>query len=115
MENQVYHIQQLLVDELDNCKEKENKYTKEYIKEIQDAYKQEDIVMKMLQTIDKGKQRVEEEVFLYKPYDVDKFRSKIPELQFIQDKVDNLKKYMKYMQSPVKMMPFYPPPCCGNH
>ena len=32
MENQAYHIQQLLVDELDNCKEKGNKYAKEYIK-----------------------------------------------------------------------------------
>ena len=34
MENQAYHIQQLLVDELNNCKEKGNKYAKEHIKEI---------------------------------------------------------------------------------
>ena len=34
MENQAYHIQKLLVDKLDSCKEKENKYTKEHIKEI---------------------------------------------------------------------------------
>ena len=61
MENQAYHIQQLLVDELDNCKGKGNKYAEEYIKEIQDTYKQEDIVMKMPQNINKGKQRVEEE------------------------------------------------------
>jgi len=46
IENQVYHIQKLLVDELDNCKEKGNKYTEEYIKEIQDAYKQENIEIK---------------------------------------------------------------------
>jgi len=32
MENQVYHIQKLLVDELDNCKGKENEYTKGHIK-----------------------------------------------------------------------------------
>ena len=69
---------------MDNCKGKENKYAKEHIKEIQNTYKQEDIVMKIPQTIDKGKQREEEEeVFLYK--------------------------YMKYMQSPIKTMPFYPP------
>jgi len=40
MENQVYHIQKLLADKLDNCKEKGNNYVKEHIKEIQDAYKQ---------------------------------------------------------------------------
>jgi len=81
MENQAYHIQQLLVDKLDNCKGKENKYAKEHIKEIQDTYKQEDIVMKMSQTIDKGKQREEEEeVFLYKPYDVEEPKHKTPEL-----------------------------------
>jgi len=34
MENQAYHIQMLLVDELDNCKEKGNMYTDKYIKEI---------------------------------------------------------------------------------
>jgi len=39
VENQVYHIQALLVDELDNYKGKENKYAEAYIKEIQDAYK----------------------------------------------------------------------------
>jgi len=33
MENQVYHIQKLLADELDNCKEKENNYVEGYIKE----------------------------------------------------------------------------------
>ena len=65
--------------------------------------------MKIPQTIDKGKQRVEEEkVFLYKPYDVNKPRPKIPEPHFIQDEINNLDKYMKYMQSSTKTMPFYP-------
>ena len=36
--------------------------------------------MKMTQTIKKGKQRVEEEVFLYKPYDVKEPRPKTSEL-----------------------------------
>ena len=73
----MYHIQQLLVNKLDNCKGKGNKYTKEHIKKIQDAYKQENIIMKIPQIIDKGKQRVEKEVFLYKLYDVDKSRPKM--------------------------------------
>jgi len=34
MENQVYYIQKLLADELDDCKGKENNYTEGYIKEI---------------------------------------------------------------------------------
>ena len=54
MENQVYHIQKLLADELDNCKEKEKDYMEGHIKETQDAYKQKDIIMKEHNT--KGKQ-----------------------------------------------------------
>ena len=34
MENQAYHIQTLLVNELDNCKGKRNMYADEHIKEI---------------------------------------------------------------------------------
>lgn len=39
IKNQAYHIQTLLANKQDKCKEKGNAYTKEYIKEIQDAYK----------------------------------------------------------------------------
>ena len=46
MENQAYHIQTLLVDELDSCKGKGKVYTEEYIKEIQDIYKQDNIEIK---------------------------------------------------------------------
>ena len=45
MENQAYHIQKLLADELDNCRGKGNNYVEGHITEIQDAYKQEDIVI----------------------------------------------------------------------
>jgi len=54
MENQAYHIQKLLVDELDNYKGKGNDYVKRHIKEIQDVYKQEDIEIKKSKT-NKGK------------------------------------------------------------
>jgi len=67
--------------------------------------------MKTIQTIDKGKQRIEEEeVFLYKPYNVDEPKPKTSKPQLIQDEVNNLEKYMKYMQSPIKTIPFYSPP-----
>ena len=68
MENQAYYIQQLLVNKLDNCKGKGNEYVEGNIKEIQDAYKQEDLEMKK-QEPSKGKQQVQdEEVLLYRPY-----------------------------------------------
>jgi len=91
-------------------KGKENKYTEGNIKKIQDAYKQEDIKMKK-QESSKGKQWVQDkEVLLYKPYKVDSLKPKTLEPKFIQDSIDNLDKYMKFMQTPVKTMPFYPPP-----
>jgi len=47
---------------------------------------------------DKGKQLVQdEEVFLYKPYNVLSQKQKTLELTFIQDEVNNLDIYMKYM------------------
>jgi len=59
-----------LADELDKCKGKGNDYAKGYIMEIQDAYKQEDIIMKEQDT--KEKQQIQDkEVLLYKPYEVD--------------------------------------------
>jgi len=49
---------------------------------------------------------------LYKPYNVlsKSSKPKIPELTFVQDKVNNLDKYMKLVQSLVKTTSFYPPP-----
>ena len=98
-----------MVDKLDNCKGKENDYAEKHMKEIQNAYKQEDMEMKELET--KVKQWIQdEEVLLYKPYKVDSLKPKTSEPRVIQDKIDNLDKYMKYMQSPVQTIPFYPPP-----
>ena len=37
-------------------------------------------------------------------------KSKTPEPTFIQDEIDNLEKYMKYMQLPVKTILSYLPP-----
>ena len=73
IENQAYHIQRLLVDELDNCKEKENNYIERHIKKIQDTYQQEDIEIKELET--KEKQQIQdEEILLYKSYEINSLR-----------------------------------------
>ena len=46
----------------------------------------------------KGKQWIQDkEVFLYKLYEVDSSKPKTPELTFIQDKIMNLEKCMKFM------------------
>jgi len=59
----------------------------------------------------KGKQWIQDkEVLLYKPYEVELPRPKSSKPMFIQDKIDNLDKYMKFMQAPIKMIPFYSPP-----
>ena len=82
IENKAYHIQKLLANELDNWNENENEYMKGHIKEIQDIYKQENVILKD-QDI-KGKQQIQdEEVLLYKPYQVNLPRPKTPELIFI--------------------------------
>jgi len=54
MEDQAYYIQKLLANELDEYKGKENDYIERHIKETQDAYKQENIIIKEQDT--KGKQ-----------------------------------------------------------
>ena len=56
------------------------------------------------------KQAQEKEIFLYKLYNIALSRPKTLEPMFIQNEINNLEKYMKYMQSSVKMMLFYLPP-----
>ena len=67
-------------------------------------------------TVDKGKQQEnqvqDEEILLYKPYDISLKLSKlkISNPIFVQNEVNNLEKYMKFIQSSVKTVPFYPLP-----
>jgi len=57
-----------------------------------------------------NKERVEdEEVILIKPYKVLEFTSSIKS-SFIDNKVENLMKYMKFIQSPMQTRIFRPPP-----
>ena len=88
------------MDELDNYKKKEKENVKGHIKDI---YKQDDQEMEKT-TMNKEGQVQKKEIFLYKPIDVVLPRPKISESTFIQDEINNLKKYMKYMQAPVKTM-----------
>ena len=66
--------------------------------------------------INKEKQKEDivqdEEVFLYKLYNISSKESqpKIPELIFIQEKINNLEKTLKILQSPVKTILFHSPP-----
>jgi len=56
----------------------------------------------------KGNQQIQDEkVLLYKPYEVDLSKPKTPEPTFIQDKIKNLEKYMKFIQAPIKIILFY--------
>ena len=86
-----------MADKLDNYKEKGNNYTEEYIKEIQDTYRQEDVEIEKPK-INKGKQQIwDEEVLLYKPYKIELLKPKTLEPKFIQDKINDLNKYIKLM------------------
>ena len=80
---------------------------------ISDTYQNEYQELKQPSSVNKRKQNEErvqnKQVFLYKPYDISakSSRAKMPELTFIQDEVNNLNKFMKIIQAPVKTMLFY--------
>jgi len=99
MENQVFQIQQILADKLDAYKERENIYMDDNIQEIQELFKEEEIRK------EDGRIK-DEEIILIKPYKISK--SKLLTLStsssttsFIMDEVENLLKYMEFIQSPI--------------
>ena len=105
MEDQVFQIQRMLADELDVYKGRGNQYVENNIQEIQDLYKDEEHKMEL------KKRRVEEEeVILIRQYKILKSTSStslsITKLSFIKDEVDNLMKYMKFIQSPTQIRLF---------
>ena len=92
IEDLTFQIQRMLANELDVYKGQENHYVDDHIQEIQDLYKDKE---------DKKKGRVEdEEVILIKPYKIDKSTLATTKSSFIDDEVDNLIKYMKFVRSP---------------
>ena len=91
MENRTYQIQRMLANKLDVYKGKGNKYVEDNIKEIQELYKIEE---------DKRNQGVieKDKVILIKPYKVSSLSSvTTTKSSFIDDKVENLIKYMKFV------------------
>ena len=106
IENQAYKVQRLLANKLDEYKGKENNYMNNNIKEIQELYKKEGEIQ---WRYEKGKRIQDEEVLLYKPYKMSMESSSI-QPTFIQDKLNNLEKYMKFIHSPTKTKTFSPSP-----
>ena len=89
MEKQAYHIQALLVDELERCKGKREKQVKVHIKEIQEVYQEVSEETHQSIDINKWKQKIDiiqdEEMLLYKLYNISSEDSwpKTPEPMFI--------------------------------
>ena len=103
MKDWVYQIQKRLADELDAYSERGNQYVNDNIKEVQELYK--DMEWKK-----SSEGRVEdEEVILIKPYKVFSSLSTMKS-SFINDEVDNLIKYMKFIWSFTQTRIFRPPP-----
>jgi len=101
IDKRVFQVQRMLANELDHYKERDNKYVDDNIQEIQELY------------IEEGKKegKVEdEEVILIKLYKVSTTTSLSSKTSFIMDEVENLVKYMKFVQSPTQTRLFKPPP-----
>jgi len=92
----------MLANELDQYKGKGNRYIEENIQEIQELY------------MDKEKEKEEgkvedKEVILIKPYEVaTATTSSTLQTSFITEKVENLSKYMKFVQVPTQTRIFQP-------
>ena len=94
----------MLADELDRYKGKDNKYMEENLQEIQELYKDEE------KQKEEGKIE-DEEVILIKPYEVSTATSSLTsQMSFIMEEVNNLIKYMKFVQTPSQTRIFQPPP-----
>ena len=103
MDKQAFQVQRMLADELDWYKEKGNSYVDNNIWEVQELY-----INREQQ--EKGKEKVEEkEVILIKPYKVSKSIS-TKSLSFVDEEIDNLLKYMKFIKSPIQTRIFQPLP-----
>ena len=103
MDDRAFQVQRRLADELDQYKGKGNSYVDENIREIQELYIDKET---------KGEEgRVEdEEVILIKPYEVSSSTSiSTHSTSFIEDEIENLIKYMKFVKTPTQTRLFRPP------
>ena len=102
MDDRAFQIQQMLADELDHYKGKDNQYMDDNIKEIQEIYM--DGKQKEQGTIEN------EEVILVWPYETSSSITSTSSISFISDEVENLAKYLKFVKSPLQTRIFRPPP-----
>ena len=93
----------MLADKLDCYKERGNKYVDDNIRKIPELYIEEE------KKEGKGKGE-DEEVILIKPYKISITISSPSTTSFITDEVENLIKYMKFIQSPTQTRLFKLPP-----
>ena len=93
MDEWAFQIQRILADELDQYKEKGNRYMDNNIQEIQEIYMEEE------KKEEKGIVE-DEEVILVKLYKVSMPTSSSSRTSFITDEIKNLLKYMKFIQTP---------------
>ena len=92
IEDWVYQIQRRLADKLDIYSGRGNQYMDDNIKEVQELYKD------MEQKKESSEERVEnEEVILIKLYEIFS-SSSTTKSSFIDNEVNNLIKYMKFIQ-----------------
>ena len=96
----MFEIQRILADKLDAYKKQGNKYVDKNIQEVKDLYKENE---------NKKRERVEDEVILIKPYEIDK-STLTTRFSFIDDEVENLIKYIKFIQYSTQTRIFWPPP-----
>ena len=86
MEDQVYQVQRMLADKLDEYRGWGNKYVDNNIQEIQELYRNK------RQKKESERERVEdEEVILIKPYKESATTTKSSESSFIHEEIENLK------------------------
>ena len=103
IEDQTFQIQRMLADELDRYKGRGNTYVNENIWEIQELYISEEQKKK-----EEG--RIEDkEVILIKLYKILE-SSSTRNTSFINEEIDNLLKYMKFVKFPTQTRLFQPLP-----
>jgi len=103
MDNRAFQIQRRLADELNQYKGKGNSYVEENIREIQELYMDGEVKR------DEG--RVEDkEVILIKPYKISSSTSiSTHSTSFVEEEIENLIKYMKFVKTPTQTRLFCPP------
>ena len=97
IEDQIFQIQRMLADKLDKYKIRGNSYVDNHIQKIQELYKEEEIKK------EKGRKKEgrikDEKVILIKPYEVNSSTSSSTQSSsFINEEIDNLLKYMKFVK-----------------